>query len=60
MDRELEALDKARGHVVDIAKLAKQAKEHLEEGRLEDAQSCLRMIEPDASIGNDVLRLLVE
>ena len=41
MDRKLEALDKARGHVADIAELAKQTKAHLEEGRFEDASACL-------------------
>lgn len=37
MDRELEALDKARGHVASIAALAETANAHLREGRFEDA-----------------------
>lgn len=35
MDRDLEALEKARG----------QAEEHLREGRFEDAAACLKLIE---------------
>jgi len=50
MDRELEALRKAREHVADIATLVDMAKEHLEEGRFKDASSCLRLIEQHASI----------
>ncbi len=37
MDRELEALRKARAHVADIATLVEMAAEHLEESRFEDA-----------------------
>ena len=55
MDRELEALEKARAHVADVAKLAEMAKEHLEEGRFEDASACLGLIEQHASIGREAL-----
>ncbi len=37
MDYELEALQKTRSQVADVAKLAKAAEEHLEEGRFENA-----------------------
>lgn len=60
MDRELEALDEARGHVAGIAKLAELAREHLGEGRFEDASACLRPIEQHASIGKDVLGLVMD
>ena len=60
MDRELEALEKARAHVADVAKLAEMAKEHLEEGRFEDASACLRLIEEHASIGGEGLGRLVD
>ena len=36
MDRELEALDKARSHVADVAKLAKAAEGYLKEGRFKE------------------------
>ena len=55
MDRELEALQKARMHVADVAALAKAAEEHLEEGRFEEASACLRLIEQHASIGREGL-----
>ncbi len=55
MDRELEALGKARGHVADIAKLAEMAKGYLEEGRFEDASACLRLIEQHAALGREEL-----
>ena len=55
MDRELEALDKARRRVTAIATLAEMAEEHLEEGRFEDASSCLRLIEQHAAIGREDL-----
>ena len=45
MDRELEALRKTREHVADVTKLADMAKEHMDEGRFEDASACLRLIE---------------
>ena len=52
-DHELEALRKTRQHVADIATLAKMAKTHLEEGRFEDASSCLRLIEQQAALGRE-------
>ncbi len=55
MDRELEALRKAREHVVDIATLVEMAKTHLEEGRFEDASACLRLIEQHAALGREGL-----
>ncbi len=55
MDRELEALRKARSHVADIAKLAAMAEGHLEEGRFEDASACLRLIEQHAALGREGL-----
>ncbi len=60
MDRELEALRKARRHVADIAVLAEMAKTHLEEGRFEDASARLRLIEEYASTGKDTLGWLSE
>ena len=60
MDHGLEALEKIRGHVADLTELARMAEEHLEEGRFEDASACLRLIENNASIGKDVLRLLLD
>ena len=60
MDHELEALRKTRGHVADIAALAKAAKEHLEEGRFEEASACLRLIEQHASNGRENLGSLVD
>ena len=60
MDRELEALDKARAHVANLMELAEMAREHLEEGRFEDASACLRLIEKNASIGKDVLSVLLD
>ena len=60
MDRELEALDKARGHVADIATLAEMARAHLEEGRFEDASACLRLIERHATIGREGLGRLLD
>lgn len=59
MDRELEALDKACGHVADIATLVEMAREHLEEGRFEDAAACLRLIEQHAALGKEGLGPLV-
>ncbi len=59
MDRELEALRKARNHVADIAELAEMAEEHLEKGRFEDADVCLRLIEEHASIGKERLGRLL-
>ena len=55
MNRELKALDKAREHVADIAKLAEMAKKPLREGRCEDAAACLRLIEQHASLGKEGL-----
>ena len=55
MDRELEALRKIREHVANIATPARLAEEHLEEGRFEDASSCLHLIEQHASIGREDL-----
>ena len=55
MDWELEALDKARAHVADIAELAEMAKKHLEEGRFEEASACLRLIEQHAALGREGL-----
>ena len=60
MDRELEALNKAHGHVADIAKLAKMAGEHLEAGRFEDASACLRLIEQHAALGGEGLSGLLK
>ena len=55
MDRELEALGKTREHVADIAALSEMAKEHLEEGRFQDASACLRLIEQHAALGREGL-----
>ena len=55
MDRELEALEKARQHAADIADLAEMSKEHLREGRFEDAAACLRLIEQHAPLGRKEL-----
>ncbi len=55
MDRELEALDKACRHVADITTLADMAKGHLEEGRFQDAEACLRLIEQHAALGREEL-----
>ncbi len=55
MDRELEALRKARAHVADIAELARAAEEHVEEGGFEDASACLRFIEQHAALGREGL-----
>ena len=60
MDHELEALRKTRGHVADIAALAKAAEEHLEEGRFEEASACLRLIERHATIGREDLGRLID
>ncbi len=55
MDGELEALRKTRLHVTDIARLAEMAKEHLREGRFEDASVCLRLVEQHAALGREGL-----
>ncbi|MDP9481109.1 MAG: hypothetical protein M3R38_36500 [Actinomycetota bacterium] len=55
MDGELQALEKTRGHVADIATLAEMAKAHLQEGRFEDASACLRLIEQHAALGREGL-----
>ena len=55
MNEEIEALDKAREHVGDIATLVEMTKAHLEEGRFEDASACLRLIEQHAAIGREGL-----
>ena len=47
----MEVLQKAREHVADIASLTEMAKEHMEEGRFEDASACLRLIQQHAAIG---------
>ena len=60
MDRELEALEKARDHVDKIAALVEMARKHFREGRFEDARECLRLIETHATIGKDVLGLTVD
>ena len=60
MDRELEALRRTRGHVADIAELARAAEEHLREGRFENASACLRLIEQHASIGREGLGPLLD
>ena len=60
MDRKLEALNKARGHVADITELAEMARDHVEEGRFEDAVACLRLIEQHASIGREGLSKLLQ
>ena len=60
MDRELEALEKTRGHVADVATLAETAREHLREGRFEEASACLRLVEQHAAIGRDVLGPLLD
>lgn len=60
MDREIEALDKARGHVADIVRLAEMAEEHLREGRFEDASACFVLIEKHASIGREALGPLLD
>ena len=53
MDHELEALAKTRGHIADIAELAEMAKGHMDEGRFEDAEACLRLIEQHATLGRE-------
>ena len=60
MDRELEALDKALGHVADIAPLAEMEREHLHEGRFEEASACLRLIEQHAALGREGLGPLLD
>ena len=60
MDRELEALRKIRRHVADITELAEMAREHLQEGRFEDASACLRLIEPHAALGREGLGPLLD
>ncbi|MDP9475926.1 MAG: hypothetical protein M3R38_09605 [Actinomycetota bacterium] len=45
MDQELKTLDRARGHVADITRLVEMAREHLREGRFEDARACLMLVE---------------
>ena len=60
MDRELEALGKAREHVADVAKLVEMARAHLEEGRFEEASACLRLIERHATIGREDLGPLLD
>ncbi len=55
MDRELEALRKAREHVADIAELARAAEERIDEGRFEDTSACLRLIEQHAALGREGL-----
>ena len=60
MDHELEALDKARTHIADIAKLAERARAHLDEGRFEDAMACLRLVEQHAATGKDVLGFILD
>ncbi len=56
MDRDLKALNKARGHVADIAELVRQAEGHMEEGCFEDASACLRLIEQQhAALGREGL-----
>ncbi len=60
MDRELEALQKTRGHVADVAKLAEMARGHLEEGRFEDVVACLRLIEQHAELGREGLSELLK
>ena len=60
MDRELEALNKVRGHVADVAELAEMAQEHLREGRFEDARACLLLIGEHTSIGKNALGWLFE
>ncbi|MDP9477006.1 MAG: hypothetical protein M3R38_15195 [Actinomycetota bacterium] len=53
-------MNKARLHVADVAKLTEMAKEHLEEGRFEDASACLRLIEQHAAVGRETLGLLFD
>ena len=60
MDRDLETLRKTREHVADVATLAEMAKEHLEEGRFEDASACLRLIEQHAAIGREGIGPLID
>ena len=55
MDRELEPVQKTRAHVANVADLAEVAKEHLREGRFEDASSCPRLIEQHSAIGRENL-----
>lgn len=57
VDHELEALSKTR---VRVAELAGMDREHLEEGRFEDAIACLRLIEQHASIGRETLFPLLD
>lgn len=60
MDYELEALNKTRLHVADITRLVETAKEHLQEGRFEDAAACLRLIEQHAALGREGLGPLID
>lgn len=59
MDRELEALEKTRRHVAHITRLAGLAEEHLGEGRLEDAEAALRLIQTAAALGREGLAPLL-
>ena len=60
MDHELEALGKAREHVGDVGTLVEMAKDHLREGRFEDASACLRLIERHAGLGREGLGPLLD
>lgn len=60
MDRELEALQKTRGHVADIAELAEMVEKHLRQGRFEDASARLRLIEQHAALGREGLGPLLD
>ena len=51
MDHELEALGKAREHVGDVGTLVEMAKDHLREGRFEDASACLRLYRAARGVG---------
>ncbi len=55
MDWELEALDKVRGHVADVTKLAEIAEAQFEEGRFEDASEGLRLMDQHTAIGREGL-----
>ncbi|MDP9485918.1 MAG: hypothetical protein M3Q49_09080 [Actinomycetota bacterium] len=59
MDRELKTLDRARGHVAAITRLAEMAEGHLREGKFEDASACLRLIEQHAVLGREGLAPLL-
>lgn len=55
MDHELEALSKTRLHAARARELAELAEAYLAEGRFEDAEAALRLVEKDAALGREGL-----